>query len=272
MLLWYTPNTESHQSKKNDILYLKEYDGSMLKLILSELGLSDSDFLVQERIEKECVDFFSEKVCVECQKIIITLGNDDKTKINSLFRHIRNIIAHGRFIVLEDTLYGIDIKTNKNGEIERYTAIVKVKIDRLLDVLRLYNSIGTNEELVIHAFEKAGYKVQREMLSVVSNRSKFDYVIEKGGQRFVLEVKKHPRYLNKDALTQIENLAGMVNSEGNSFVLVVYSSILTKEAIKIMKNKSFFIIDKKDLQALIMGADVLSKKYIESRGEHKKTV
>lgn len=129
-LLTFLPNTESKKSKRNALF---AYDNALssnfvfLKLI-GLAGMAERDCLICNEIDKGLVTNYKGKICINCQKIIMTINKDKnfvnkETETEALFRHLRNIIAHGNYEIIGEYIVGFDCNRNKN----KCTAVIKIK-------------------------------------------------------------------------------------------------------------------------------------------------
>lgn len=108
-LLWYVPNINSEQARKEELLLNIEYDDYIFEELMASMKLRDIDVLFVDHIEDCIAEDFRKGICLDDQKIVMTIA-DGETKTMSLLRHIRNAIAHGNFNVIEGMLIGFDIK------------------------------------------------------------------------------------------------------------------------------------------------------------------
>lgn len=200
-------------------------------------------------IESECA-YFIHKICVNCQKVILT-KNASETKSLCLLRHIRNCIAHGRFNVCEDTLIGFDY-TNK------HTAIIKIKPKTLLNALKLLDSGITYQRLFAYAFKNLGYAVTEEPWF---NRY-VDLFIAKDNKKYLIEIKKYKNgYLKEDAVEKIihqyENTLTQM-SEDTQYVLIMDKVRLTKASKELLANRQIQIMDINEIKKLLENNDILN--------------
>lgn len=137
-LLIFLPNTNSKKSKRDALVSLKNTDDScyIFFCLLRLAGLGERDCKICDRIDKSEVNRFKGKICLNCQKIIMTLDKDKKsvpveTETEALFRHLRNIIAHGNFEIVKDVLIGFDYNKDKS----QCTAIIKIKPYNIINAI-----------------------------------------------------------------------------------------------------------------------------------------
>ena len=251
-LLWYVPEINSYQCSKNELIKEPIYNDFCFNYILSTIGMDEKDVKILPKnadIESECT-YFSEKICTNCQKVILT-KNATETKSMCLLRHIRNCIAHGRFNVCNDTLIGFDHQS-------KHTAIIKIKPKTLLNALKLLESGITYQHLFAYAFKNLGYKVTEEPWF---NRYA-DLFIEKENKKYLIEIKKYKSgYLKEEAVERIiyqyENSLSQMN-EDTKYVLIVDKVRLTKAAKELLSNKQIQIIGINEIKNLLENNDVLN--------------
>lgn len=251
-LLWYVPEINSYQCSKNELIKETIYNDFCFNYILSTIGMDEKDIKILPKnadIESECI-YFSEKICTNCQKVVLT-KNATETKSMCLLRHIRNCIAHGRFNVCNDTLIGFDHQN-------KHTAIIKIKPKTLLNALKLLESGITYQHLFAYAFKNLGYIVTEEPWF---NRYA-DLFIEKDNKKFLIEIKKYKSgYLKEDAVERIiyqyENSLSQMG-EDTKYVLIIDKVRLTKAAKESLSNKQIQIIDINEIKNLLENNDVLS--------------
>ena len=129
-LLTFLPNTESRKSKRNDLFAYDEplCCNYVFFRLLGLAGMSERDCLICDEIDKEIINYYKGKICSNCQKIIMTLDKDKdckskETETEAFFRHLRNIVAHGCYEIVDEFIIGFDYNKNKS----KCTAVVKIK-------------------------------------------------------------------------------------------------------------------------------------------------
>lgn len=259
--LWYVPNIDSFQSNQTEIIDEKIYDDFVFEFIMSQLGMSeDTDVLwltKNDMIETTYVSYYQNEVCINCQKVIIcAYANQTKTK--NLLRTIRNAIAHGQFSFAENLFIGF----NKNGVDSlgnpKYKGIVKLPLPKLLEALKKLESPKTKEALVGYAFKKVGYSVISDLDQTNGNVG-FDWLVEKDGRRYYIEVKsfKNTRYIHTTTIHQVLHKMKM-KADNIPVILIVDSSRITNEVKKLsIEMRNFQVIDSTEVKKLLEGQDVL---------------
>ena len=261
-LLWYTPNIDSYQSDKNELISDKIYDEFSFTYVMSRMGMNESRDVKwigsKDVISNDEWRFFEENICSNCQKIIVAKYTTF-SKINALLTAIRNCIAHGHFAIVEDYIIGFNLKLSSKDPEGLRKAIIKIKPKPLLSALEKLASPMGKELLLAYAFRKVGYDVQEP-----KNRSRdFDLCLEKNGKKYVIEIKSyrgntylHPKHVEIFLKRAEKTLPGVER------VLLVDTSRVTKSVRQLeSKIKDFRIVDINDVK-LLLGeepVDILAK-------------
>ena len=256
-LLWYVPNINSEQARREDLLTNKEYDDYIFEELMDLMNLRDIDVLFTEKIKKNIVDDFKDEICLNDQKIVMTLA-DGETKTMSLLRHIRNAIAHGNFNMVENLLIGFDIKKLNDAKIE-YRSIFKINPKGLVIALRRILFDLSNEEFISEAFRRAGYKV--EPFQEEYQRSHlFDLFAKKKDRRFAIEIKNY-KSMDKVSDDIIHNLIKDFKGLGEAFIpiLIINSSYLTERSKEKLLKADVIILDIKNIKKMHKGRDMVSE-------------
>lgn len=256
-LLWYVPNINSEQARREDLLTNREYDDYIFVELMDAMNLRDIDVLFTDEIPKFIVKDFKEGICLNDQKIVMTLA-DGETKTMSLLRHIRNAIAHGNFNVVENLLIGFDIKKLAEEKIE-YRSIFKINPKGLVIALRRILFDLSNEEFISEAFRRAGYKV--EPFQEEYQRSHlFDLFARKNDRRFAIEIKN---YKSADKISDdiIHNLIKDFKGLGQGFIpiLIINSSYLTERSKEKLLKADVIVLDIKNIKKMHKGRDMVAE-------------
>lgn len=256
-LLWYVPNINSEQARREDLLTNREYDDYIFVELMEAMNLRDIDVLFTDEIPKFIVKDFKEGICLNDQKIVMTLA-DGETKTMSLLRHIRNAIAHGNFNVVENLLIGFDIKKLAEEKIE-YRSIFKINPKGLVIALRRILFDLSNEEFISEAFRRAGYKV--EPFQEEYQRSHlFDLFARKNDRRFAIEIKN---YKSTDKISDdiIHNLIKDFKGLGQGFIpiLIINSSYLTERSKEKLLKADVIVLDIKNIKKMHKGIDMVAE-------------
>lgn len=256
-LLWYVPNINSEQARREDLLTNREYDDYIFVELMEAMKLRDIDVLFTGEIPDHIVKDFKEGICLNDQKMVMTLA-DGETKTMSLLRHIRNSIAHGNFNVVENLLIGFDIKKLAEDKIE-YRSIFKINPKGLVIALRRILFDLSNEEFISEAFRRSGYKV--EPFQEEYQRSHlFDLFAKKNDRLFAIEIKN---YKSTDKISDdiIHNLIKDFMGLGESFIpiLIINSSYLTERSKEKLLKADVIILDIKNIKKMHKGRDMVAE-------------
>lgn len=256
-LLWYVPNINSEQARREDLLTNREYDDYIFVELMEAMKLRDIDVLFTDEIPEHIVKDFMEGICLNDQKMVMTLA-DGETKTMSLLRHIRNAIAHGNFNVVENLLIGFDIKKLAEDKIE-YRSIFKINPKGLVIALRRILFDLSNEEFISEAFRRSGYKV--EPFQEEYQRSHlFDLFAKKNDRLFAIEIKN---YKSTDKISDdiIHNLIKDFMGLGESFIpiLIINSSYLTERSKEKLLKADVIILDIKNIKKMHKGRDMVAE-------------
>ena len=261
-LLWYTPNIDSYQATKNELISDRIYDEFSFTYIMEQMGMKESRDVrwigQKEVISKEDWEFFEGEICTNCQKIIVAKYST-LSKINTLLTTIRDSIAHGHFAIVEDYIIGFNLKLSSKDPEGLRKAIIKIKPKPLLSALeKLASSMG-KELLLAYAFRRVGYDVQEP-----KNRSRdFDLCLEKNDKKYVVEIKSYrgQTYLHPEHVMRF--LKGAEEKVPDyEKILLIDTSRVTKSVRQLeSKIKGFRIVDINDIK-LLLGeepVDILAK-------------
>ena len=180
----YFPEVQSFQSNQGTPFSNPIYDDCFIEEAKKILHLSDDDIEINvtspdHTIPDSIAKFYEDDLCLNCSKVNIAIVKG-KTKIVSLFTRIRNMISHGYSNIVDDTFIGFDHP--KFGAI-KYSGVVKVKINRLLELLESFNEITDTSSLFRYFLKKLDYRVY----DTISGKT--DFLIEKEGKKYFLEFK-----------------------------------------------------------------------------------
>lgn len=256
-LLWYVPNINSFQSASNILIEEKLYEDFSFSMIVDTLHLRKEDVLVLEYIDDDIVDYYMEKICTNCQKIILTTG-DDETKTSALVRHMRNAIAHGFFTVIDDRIMAFDVRhIPKENETYGCTAIIKLDPLHLVQTLALLEQELTHEKLAQVAFAKCGYEILET--DVKNPALPFDFSMQKDGVVYAVEIKK----IDFEGIAGPEHLEGILShfpvSVKEEKVLLMDSAVLDSRAKATLRREKIFLLDRDNLKSLMAKDDVLDR-------------
>ena len=139
-LLWYTPNIDSYQSIKNELVSDKIYDEFSFTYVMDQMGMNESRDVKwigsKDVISNDDWKFFEGNICPNCQKIIVAKYTTF-SKINALLTAIRNCIAHGHFAIVEDYIIGFNKKFLTKDPEGLKKSVIKIKPKPLLTALEI---------------------------------------------------------------------------------------------------------------------------------------
>lgn len=256
-LLWYVPNINSIQSEKNILIEKKLYDDFTFSILMEEMKLKKEDVIFLDYIDDIIVEYYKTEICTNCQKLILTQG-DEETKTSSMLRHIRNSIAHGLFNIIDDTFIGFDLRDlNPKDSSYDCTGIVKLYPTHLIKALSLLDKELTHEKLAELAFSRCGYNILDDDRK---NRNlPYDFSMEKEGRRYAVEIKKfdikgHIKH------NQVKELFSHFTGESNyTNILIIDSAHLNLESKKALQKASIIIMDQSNIEKILLGNDILAR-------------
>lgn len=217
MLLWYSPNIlTSKQSFKDDYLNNPLFENAIITYYLRYLNLKPEDlcFVTGKTISEDLVNPYLGCVCQSCKKIIVA-KDEGQTKLSSIFHHLRNCLAHGRFNLLgDDSFIGIDEFFGK------HSAVFKLNITEVYEFCR--QLILYPDFTVSHIFQyimiKEGYTVLQSTPKAYNSRNideneELLFAI-KGDLAFRINCS---RYRKNDSIDNFEIIDEYVNIFDNQF-------------------------------------------------------
>ena len=256
MLLWYSPNVlTSEQSFKIDYLNNPLFENAIITYYLRYLNLKPEDlcFIIGKTISEDLVNPYLGYVCHSCKKIIVA-KDEGQTKLSSIFHHLRNCLAHGRFNLLnDDSFIGIDKYYKK------YSAVFKLNITEVYEFCRqliLYPDF-TISHIFQYILMKEGYTVLRSLTRAYNYRNMDEeeellFTI-KGDLAFRINCSRYREY---DSVDSIEIINEYVNQFDDQFhkdvhYIDLYYCEKEKEVKKVAENK--YIIGLSCLESLFEG-------------------
>lgn len=255
-LLWYVPNINSIQSHKNELVSSLNFENFVFGIIKNHMELKNKDVAFLEYIDPKIVNFYSDEIYIESQKLILT-KQEDESKTDALLRHVRNSIAHGNFNIVENLLIGFDYNERSNDP-DKCTAIFKIFPQNLLKGLSSLNEEITSEMLAQVALQRTGYHVERYKNH--GNYPKFDLYVKKGNRRYALEIKKYENYKifpHSEAEKLIKNFSRI--TKGITPVLFINTSLLKDETKEKLKKEKVIILDVKNINKMLDNRDILKE-------------
>lgn len=255
-LLWYAPSISSIQASSNYLIHDPIYSDVIFDEITDVLMINKIEILSKNELE----DFDKEsdiiEICTNCQEIIIQ-KNQNETRVQSLLRHLRNSIAHGRFNIVNDMIVFMDTSYGK------LTALIKIyyknfhKISNVLDTYSVIDRNSSNgiieEKLIIKAFQKNGFIV-KENLKLESRM--IDFVVAKNSVQYAVEVKfgdYQPVGAEDKILTRLKKMFFEYKDLGYIPVLIFERGWLTQKAREELIDEEIIVLDKEDLTKFFNG-------------------
>lgn len=256
-LLWYVPNINSEQARREDLLTNREYDDYIFEELMTLMNLRDVDVLFTDKIPNYIIEDFKQGICLDDQKIVMTIA-DGETKTMSLLRHIRNAIAHGNFNVVEYLVVGFDFKKLGEEKIE-YRGIFKINPKGLVKALRKVLFDLSNEEFISEAFRRAGYFIE-PFQEEYQRSHRFDLYAKKNDRRFAIEIKNY-NSMNKVSDDLIHNLIKDFKGIDENLIpiLIINSSYLTERSKEKLLKADVIILDIKNIKKMHKGRDMVSE-------------
>lgn len=256
-LLWYVPNINSEQARREDLLTNREYDDYIFEELMTLMNLRDIDVLFTDKIPNYIIEDFKQGICLDDQKIVMTIA-DGETKTMSLLRHIRNAIAHGNFNVVEYLVVGFDFKKLGEEKIE-YRGIFKINPKGLVKALRKVLFDLSNEEFISEAFRRAGYFIE-PFQEEYQRSHRFDLYAKKNDRRFAIEIKNY-NSMHKVSDDLIHNLIKDFKGIDENLIpiLIINSSYLTEKSKEKLLKADVIILDIKNIKKMHKGRDMVSE-------------
>ncbi len=270
-LLWYVPDISSAQSEKSetaDLISNKLLNDFLFEYIMKLCGLTDSDVMWVEsgEIPKSLCDYYQNDMCTSCQKLILS-QTKNRTKTECMLGHIRNSIAHGRFTVCNGMLVSFDTNPKRkksNSPISEYTAIIKIKPNKLLGTLRELDSGLTKQKIYEYAFKKLHYKIvpQTSLENSLFKGNKkfiFNFILSKQQRLYAVELKvsKDKRYIYPKTLALLIKRFKTINNDICTPVIIIDTARLTVAEKKQLTDENIKILDINSMNSLLNGNDPL---------------
>lgn len=283
-LLWYSPEVKtSRQSLTNPIIHNPIYEDIVLEYIYKGLGISKQEvnFYESESIPEKILSKFVKKFdkennpefldnCLNCQKIYLA-DKRDNSKPVKLLMHIRNILAHGNFNIINGMIFGYD----KYPGTKKINTIIKIKPQKLYAVLCMVNPknhVGiTLEKILILSFKELGYKIidnlqENILYDIAIKKRKIIYYID---LKYISNFRMINNFISKD--TTIKNkyrtkkIIKFIELKGET----VFPNELSSE-IKIEEKENNVYIYPGMLSELYKGVDIIKEYGLEKYGNIEK--
>lgn len=252
-LMWYLPGVKSYQSETETIFENPAYDDYLFDFFKRKMSLNDEDIKIVEDKKKEIetsdAEYYKDEICLNCQKIIFN-KRKDKNKILELFKHIRNIIAHGCFNIVDDYFIGFD---HYDDNPNHYSSVIKVKKQDLISVLFDFIKIKDTKTIFEFALKELNYMNIEENIIATD-----DLFVEKNGFKFWLTFKNYKgRYIKQEDIEVFINEKRYIDKTGWIFILVVDSTYTSSKINAYVVNEHIGIVDKEYVKEMLSGKDVL---------------
>ena len=252
-LMWCLPETPSEKARKGTEFCNSIYDEKFVELLKCKFQLNDDDFNLVEESAINCgigsniIQFYETQFCINCEKIFFVKTSERNTTIVCFFRHIRNIIAHGRFFIKNNYFVGLDENKGKT------TCIISIKYSKLIMGLNELISFDGVRVLLKESLIKVGYNIIETQNSLL-----VDLVAKKNSITFNLTFKNFKgRYIKQ---IDVETFINKRSKQENAIdVLVVDSTYVTSKINKYVYDKNVAILDKKFVKDMFDGRDVLEE-------------
>jgi hypothetical protein len=278
MLLWYVPCIDSMQSSSinNKIITDKETGDLIFDHIIKKAGLEENDVLwlnlpIPNDLWNEYhpAQFDNKRTCINCQKMIFTKEYEKESKTAAMLRSIRNSIAHGNFVILDNKLLlGFDESKNRTfTHVPAKTGIFKIDPTVLYKILTNLTDAITTEKIYSFAFENLGYNVlpKREFDDFKTKKEhtyNFDMVISKPGANKLYAIavrgQKHNKKIGLKAFKQIVEEFDTIECTDYVPVIIMESVKLDPPEWKIVKDKNYKVLDLDSINKLLTGTDISS--------------
>lgn len=243
--LWKLPETDSIQSDKNTVFANSSYDDFFIDLLKSQLNLDSSDIEISDDSNNvdNIVKHYQNEICLNCSKLVIKTKSNE-TNIACVFRHMRNMIAHGRFNIFCDTFIGFDYFKGK------YTAVIKVNYNSMAKLITYFAESAEIVDIYKKCLRKLRYHV--------TTSDTDSLYVNKGKRAYMLYIRHYTgRYANKKDIENFVNEFSYIDKTSCMFVLVIDSTYSTKDIRAYLADQNIAIIDKSTLKKMILGEDIL---------------
>ncbi|WP_404356507.1 hypothetical protein LG291_23350 [Cytobacillus firmus] len=252
-LLWYVPNINSTQSFQSELLNNRLYEVFLFNFVCKKMEIDvveDVLFNPNHTFMNSFLNIENTDLCINCQKVLLNQYRNE-TKITSLLRHLRNMIAHGDFLMIDDFFVGRDTATDRQGN-QYVSAFVKMYPEKLLKGLRQVNSPVFKEELIAYGFNKVGYTVKIQQL--ISSYM-FDLILEKNNIKFYIEIKDFKRTPGRESIQTIIKRFQFIN---DGFCVLICDKIhIPTNLQNMLKSEKIILVGISEIEFLFSGRDIL---------------
>lgn len=258
VLLWYSPNNiNSSQSVNNDYLSDSAFDDAIMTYFIRYMGMKSEDihFIQGTTIDQTIITPYLGSACVPCRKIIVAQRSE--SKIDCIFHHMRNCLAHGRFNFLtKEDIIGFDALP---GGKPKYTALFKMNINNLYEFCM--QLLDFTQFTISHIFQyyflKNGYNsivgTMGHIITREGTREDEELVFaKKGNTAYRINCS---RYRKCDPTKEFEEFENHIPlyiegyDKQTKFIDVFYTEYSIGH--RRQKNDSTFLLDKDELKNLL---------------------
>lgn len=250
--LWRLPELPSYQADHQTVFSNSAYDEFFIDVLKTQLKLGPEDFDIvvggnPAIINDSIGQYYEDEICLNCSKLVFHQSTK-RTAIEEFFNHLRNMIAHGCFNIVNGTFIGFD-HPKYNGL--HWTAVLKAPYSLVKSTIESFAGITELSDIYAKCFEALGYTITR-----CNNNSLF---AEKNNQRYMLIIKQYSgRYAQKSDIEEFVNEYEYIDKSNCMFVLVIDSTYATKDIQSFLVTQNIGIIDKSSIKRMMSGEDVLS--------------
>lgn len=270
-LLWYSPEVKtSRQSLSNPIIFNRTYEDIVMEFIQNGLKMDSDDIFFYDK-HKLPIDIISEyidsyegdnpkfkDICVNCQKIYIA-DTKNLSKPVKFLSHIRNILAHGNFNIVNGLIIGYD-KNPRDNKINTIIKLYPTELYKSLNYIDPSNHFGITLEKILHVgFEKLGYKI-----TSFNTNYRYDFILSKDNLNYFIDLKYVSNIGNIRRLIRLEESKSSKKEKHKVIKLIelkgkdVFPNISNHE-IKIEEINNNIYIYPGILAELYNGVDIIEK-------------
>lgn len=255
--LWYAPSISSIQAVDNYLIIDPLYSNGIFDEITDVLMIDNIEVIEDDALEKYDKNSDQVNTCINCQGIFIQ-KNISETKVQSLLRHIRNAIAHGRFNIVNNLIVFIDTFRGK------LTALIKIYYKNITEIIKILDKYSVvdrstskgyiEEKLIGKIFQKNGFFIEKEFR--LDSSTIIDFIATKNGLNYAVEVKfgdYRSVGASNEILMRLRNTMDKYKNLGYIPIVVYDRAWLTSKARQEILNEEFIVLDKNDLANFFEG-------------------
>lgn len=277
LLMWYTPNVGSYQAQEDCIIDSKYISDELFLYFCSKANISMDEVKCEMYTQSNIIDNQIRNL-VPGQtkfKIIMTYGNSktkNLSKMQSLLEHLRNSIAHGRFITANNSTFtGFDY----GGKL--YNFFIEIDLSYLLSILCSISPIDRDIEQQFSS-NTIGYYFENLIRDRLSSLGGYSVIVDVrsflGSNKFIPDILVKSSFLNRTIALDIKvynNLNSVFGNEKNSpitvyskhfdlfcILLVIPKKPISSSTITNLNKHNYLVLDCFRLKDFLNGEDVLS--------------